>query len=319
MIYVYSVYSEKIVNRILFEPVAKGADRLCIITKYATPGMASWLITTYRERKKENIEINLIICSTCDKGISKVDHEEFRNLQGNRNSNKTSCFTCSYLFQSLNLKNNFYIWFKNGKIIQIFECPYDFTQASLLRKHNVISEDVKTRISLKIYDKIIKNSIFCNHSEIEEYIKIQSPNVFLKDNISHSDNCVHLSLLTKNNEIGKKSGLNWGQRGNRNPNEAYIPLPVGIARSGFFPLNKQHFMTITDDRHTLLLRVEQQNNKAITTPLSNALLGEYFRNRLGLHNGAYVTVNDLKRYGRTDVTFYKIDEEQYYMDFSVSG
>lgn len=157
----YSVYSEKIVNRILFEPVAKGADRLCIITKYATPGMASWLITTYRERKKENIEINLIICSTCDKGISKVDHEEFRNLQGNRNSNKTSCFTCSYLFQSLNLKNNFYIWFKNGKIIQIFECPYDFTQASLLRKHNVISEDVKTRISLKIYDKIIKNSIFC--------------------------------------------------------------------------------------------------------------------------------------------------------------
>ena len=78
-------------------------------------------------------------------------------------------------------------------------------------------------------------------------------------------------------------------------------------------------MTITDDRHTLLLRVEQQNNKAITTPLSNALLGEYFRNRLGLHNGAYVTVNDLKRYGRTDVTFYKIDEEQYYMDFSVSG
>ena len=63
--------------------------------------------------------------------------------------------------------------------------------------------------------------------------------------------------------------------------------------------------------------MEQQNDKAITTPASNALLGEYFRNRLGLYNGAYVTTEDLRKYGRTDVAFYKIDEEQYYMDFSV--
>ena len=67
----------------------------------------------------------------------------------------------------------------------------------------------------------------------------------------------------------------------------------------------------------LQLRVEQQNDKAITTPASNALLGEYFRNRLGLANGAYVTVADLRSYGRTDVTFIKIDEEHYYMDFSI--
>ena len=63
--------------------------------------------------------------------------------------------------------------------------------------------------------------------------------------------------------------------------------------------------------------MEQQNDKAITTPDSNALLGEYFRNCLGLSNGAYVRKDDLLAYGRTDVTFYKIDEEQYYMDFSV--
>ena len=81
--------------------------------------------------------------------------------------------------------------------------------------------------------------------------------------------------------------------------------------------NKQHFLVVTDDHHTLLLRVEQQNDKAITTPASNALLGEYFRNRLGLPNGAYVHTSDLINYGRTDVSFIKIDDEQYYMDFSV--
>jgi hypothetical protein len=52
-------------------------------------------------------------------------------------------------------------------------------------------------------------------------------------------------------------------------------------------------------------------------PLSNAQIGEYFRNRLGLANGAYVWKKDLEAYGRTDVTFYKLDDEQFYMDFSV--
>lgn len=127
----------------------------------------------------------------------------------------------------------------------------------------------------------------------------------------------NISLLSRSGDVGKKSGLNWGQRGKRNKNEAYIPLPTKIARTGFFPLDEQHFTVLTDDRHQLILRVQQQGDKAITTPLSNAQLGEYFRNRLGLSNGAFVTKADLEAYGRTDVTFYKLDEEQYYMDFAV--
>ena len=67
----------------------------------------------------------------------------------------------------------------------------------------------------------------------------------------------------------------------------------------------------------MILRIEQQNNKAITTPARNSDLGEYFRNRLGLANGDFVTREDLDRYGRTDVIFIKLDEETYYMDFSV--
>lgn len=110
--------------------------------------------------------------------------------------------------------------------------------------------------------------------------------------------------------------MNWGQRKGREPNQAYIPLPSRIAKSGFFPLEKRHFTAITDDHHQLTLRVEQQNNKAITTPVRNSDLEEYFRNRLGLANGAYVTRDDLTRYGRTDVKFVKLDEETFYMDFS---
>ena len=36
-----------------------------------------------------------------------------------------------------------------------------------------------------------------------------------------------------------------------------------------------------------------------------------------LAEGAKVTKDDLERYGRTDVTFTKIEDELFYMDFSV--
>jgi len=98
-------------------------------------------------------------------------------------------------------------------------------------------------------------------------------------------------------------------------------LPISIARSSFFPVEPAdappHFSVVTDDKRHLILRIEQQNQKAITTPLSNAQLGEYFRNRLGVSYGARVARADLDRYGRIDVKFIKIDSEHYYMDFSV--
>ena len=93
-----------------------------------------------------------------------------------------------------------------------------------------------------------------------------------------------------------------------------IHLPAKIAEA-VSSLNKQHF-TITDDGHTLLLRVEQQNDKAITTLLSNAQLGEYLK-PFRSWKWCVVTKQDLLNYGRTDVTFYKIDDEQYFMDFHV--
>ena len=129
-----------------------------------------------------------------------------------------------------------------------------------------------------------------------------------------------LSLLTSRGDVGYGSGINWGIRRNgtkREPNQAYIGVPVQVAKSGFFPLEKTHFSAITDDNKQLILRIEQANDKALTTPLNNSLLGEYLRNRIGVPNGAFVTKEDLERYGRTDVTFYKIDEEQFFMDFSV--
>ena len=78
----------------------------------------------------------------------------------------------------------------------------------------------------------------------------------------------------------------------------------------------------TDDNKLLLCVPAQPKQKggtiphAIQTPENNSFLGVYFRNRLGLAKGAPVTTQDLNRYGRTDVTIYKITDDEYHMDFA---
>jgi hypothetical protein len=131
---------------------------------------------------------------------------------------------------------------------------------------------------------------------------------------------ITISLLSsRTNDVQDVAGLNWGQRPGREPNEAYIQLPPEVYRSKFFPARPQRFTVTTDDNKTLICTRAQKgkDGDAIETPDGNSLLGEYFRNRLGLASGASVTKSDLERYGRTDVTFRKIDKENYQMDFSV--
>ncbi|MDN5973025.1 restriction endonuclease PLD domain-containing protein [Bifidobacterium crudilactis] len=311
-------YSDGIARRLLFEPVYEGANKLCILTPHATPSMASWLLKSYSEKGMAGIEVELIITSALDEGIDIISYDGFKELHRNPYPNSGNIFLCSYLYQPPAFNRNYYIWLDGETPVKAFSCSYEFTQRSILRMHNRLMNTIEESYAYGVYEEAMCHSIYCNHSEVDDLIVVHSPTLSLS-NPAPEEHCVHLSLLTRDGDTGKKSGLNWGQRNNRNKNEAYIPLPRDIARTNFFPLSKQHFLVVTDDHHTLLLRVEQQNDKAITTPASNALLGEYFRNRLGLANGSYIRREDLLTYGRSDVTFQKIDEEQYYMDFSVKN
>ena len=61
----------------------------------------------------------------------------------------------------------------------------------------------------------------------------------------------------------------------------------------------------------------QDGDKAIHSTKNNSLLGKYFRKRLGVPLGEFVTRQHLQAYGRTDIKICKIDNETYFMDFSV--
>jgi len=316
-------------NKILFDPLRDNADELFIVSGYATPNMLSWYIKNIYHKAHTPIKIHLIVGMTPFDGLSVSVHEGFVQLVSSELPFEVEKLVCSYIYYNPAVHSNVYIWAKDGHPFSAFMGSANFVQSSFVghnRQEVMIECDPEE--AMAYYQSLISRSIYCNHAEIEEYIILRPthPVLDLECNLINGIDAlategiesVTLSLVTKTGEPGRRSGLNWGQRNGREPNQAYIPLPSRIAKSRFFPLEKRHFTAITDDHHQLTLRVEQQNNKAITTPVRNSDLGEYFRNRLGLANGAFITRNDLERYGRTDVTFYKFDEETYYMDFSVA-
>jgi hypothetical protein len=90
---------------------------------------------------------------------------------------------------------------------------------------------------------------------------------------------------------------------------------VEFYKIGLFP-SQSGATVLTDDNKVLICTRAQDNGKAIQTPHNNSLIGEYFRRRLGVPFGEPVTIEHLQNYGRTDVDFYKIDDETYFMDFA---
>lgn len=313
-----------ITKSILFDPILTGADKLLILSSYATPNMASWYMKQLQEKKTDAVDISIIVGMTPFDGISIPAHQGFVSLHNVYTSKSVRSFSCSYLSDNPPEHSNLYIWLKGEKPERAFVGSADFTQNAFISSRREIMEECSPSEAFEYFCDVESRSCYCNHSEIDDMIIIRNNHPILDDEAEligriscGSVDSVRLSLLTNKGVVAGTSGLNWGQRDKRNHNEAYIRIPIQIARQDFFPTDR-HFTVLTDDGHQLILRVEQQNNKALTTPMNNSLLGEYFRNRLNLPNGHPVTREDLELYGRTDVVFARIDEELYYMDFSPS-
>ena len=121
---------------------------------------------------------------------------------------------------------------------------------------------------------------------------------------------VEVNLFDRNGDI--QYGLNWGNRDNRDRNEAYLQLSPDVYKSNFFPEKGIYFVVETDDNETLIMnRAQKGVGTAIQTPENNATLGLYIRKRLGIPSGTEITVNHLKNSNLTKFIFTKIDDKHF--------
>ncbi len=324
-----TMITSELFDKALIEPLVQhNANKLYIVSGYATALMAMRHIE-FSKRLKKDLSIELIVGMCPFDGIEQKNHTAFKELQ---TSKFDVNFKCNYIFGRPPVHSKVYSWYKDDDPILGFVGSANYTQNAFSPS---MREVLTLQDSLKCYDyykSLEDESINCNAENVHELIDIfdrkpvqeterlsseagEAKTAISTDILNLPK--VILPLVDKYGEVPTRSGLNWGQREGRNPNQAYINIPAAIGRSGFFPERYETFTVITDDDKQIICVRAQDGGKAIHSTLNNSLIGEYFRFRLGLSNGAFVRKEDLLKYGRTDITFYKIDDENYFLDFSV--
>jgi len=325
-----SLFTDSIFEEVLIKPFDEGADRLLIISGYATANMvarhAEFLKTISKHRK---LSLDLIVGMCVQDGLEIQNHESFKEIQKRDEIN----FTCQYVINNPPVHSKVYTWLKKEIPYKSFIGSANYTQNAFSQSMREVLGETNPQWSLDYYNSIfgetvncsdeenIRNNIeFYNRKRIIKEIINNDPSGIIPDIVYKDLPKVTLTLLDNHTgDVPKRSGLNWGQRPEygRDPNQAYINIPAPIGRSGFFPERREVFTITTDDDKQLICVRAQDGGKGLHSTLNNSLIGEYFRYRLGLKNGEEVNVSHLLKYGRTNVDIYKIDEEYYYMDFSV--
>lgn len=292
-------------QKVLLEP-ATGATELLIVSGYAKASMAD----RHLEALAEDVKISLIYGMASVEGVSLTDHAMFKKLEDK------NPFECYYFAEPMPVHSKVYVWMVNKKPHRAFVGSANYTQSGFFGdyQYKEVMAETDPNIAIDYYRLILENSLEITYEDIEEHVTLYNP---IKPYSPESKDAVQLTLITRDGTPGKTSGLNWGQRKGRDRNQAYIPIPSDIAGKGFFPARTERFTVRTDDGVAFIATVAQDGDKAIHTPEGNQIIGQYFRERLGVDSGAPVTREHLDRYGRTDVTFHKIDDETYYMDFAV--
>jgi len=315
-------------NEVLIKPGQEGADSLKIISGYATSVMASDHLEDLNE-KHLNVHISLLVGMCPSDGLSLSNHRGFQSIVNSKMESFRERFICGYIYKAPPVHSKLYVWYKGKNLYKAFIGSANYTQNAFYHQRELLAETNDSNID-EYCQMLEEDSIFCNLSDAETLVCVHNDGNYYRRHI-HEDKKidsdikssaveqVKVSLLSgRTGEVQNRGGLNWGQRPGREPNQAYIQLPPDVYNSDFFPKAPQSFTVVTDDDKTFICRraEKDEQGQTIHTPQNNSYLGEYFRNRLGLANGAFVTRNDLERYGRTDVIFYKVGDE-YYMDFHV--
>jgi len=327
--------TKNLFDKILIDPVRDGADTLYVVSGYATAAMAFHHFESSKINFGKQIKINLIVGMCPYDGLSLSNHKAFQHLA---KMDFPGYFECSYIVQPPPVHSKVYIWFKSNKPVAGFVGSANYTQNAFSNTQRELLTNCDPQLCYDYYKSLISDSVYCTHNEIDNFIIVYRDTYInrrtkeklktqgAKMGTSQQPELqglpkVTISFLDRFGNLPDRSGLNWGQRPElkREPNQAYIRIPAQVYKSDFFPPKAVHFTVLTDDDKVLICTRAQQNDKAIHTPHNNSLIGEYFRNRLGIASGKPVTKASLLLYGRTDVDFYKIDSETYFMDYSVSA
>lgn len=326
------VFSDRLFEKVLLEPARNGARDLYVLSGYSSPAMVTRHMKALREEKIEAVQLDLIVGMVSRDGISTTALMGFQTLSRQVPGNQLKC---RFNIGTPN-HSKLYLWCDNDGPVQAFSGSANYTQTGfgIGPSGNDQIETCAEVDPRKVFDYLIdasEHSISCHDPELSKYVKLLTQDraaIFdenaeldtrLVDTEDVELDCAFLPLVQTRRQVGEVhnagAGLNWGQRGNRNRDEAYLPIPAKVRNKKFFPDKGVHFQMLTDDGDSFIGTVAQSGDKALETPHDNGILGRYFRRKLGLRPGDFVNTEDLSRFGANAAKVSQISSETYLLEF----
>ncbi len=286
-----------------------------------------------------------ILLGMTKSSLSKKKHQEICRLLGYlRGTRYMPRISCRYICQGAEVHSKVYVWCGRDSdgcnSPKVAYCgSLNYTNNAFYKRRESVSL-CDERQAFAYYQNLLPDTIDCFDSKaaakVGNVVNASSPEN--DDDVSGKDYAAYNKetpvdtlkvslLMAREQDVGYGSGVNWGIRPNgtkRNTNQAYIPYNTDDKKAGFFPdrsnsantkENCPIFKVITKDFGSFHMRMAQANNKALHSAESNAILGEWLRKRLNVPSGGFITLQMLKNYGKTYVTFRKYADGTYLLDF----
>lgn len=133
-------------------------------------------------------------------------------------------------------------------------------------------------------------------------------------------NRVTVELILDDDPHWDTKALNNWNRKNKTIEDSYIDVErtnqLGQQKLDFFPRETDVRLISDDKTEWTVKRVGQYGKELIVTDGVNFY--EYFKNRLGISEDRTISYNDFYSYGRTNINLYKLNDNEYLLDFSLS-
>lgn len=319
--------TDNLFEKVLLEPAKRGARELFIHSGYASASMVTRHFEVTSKELSIDLAIDLHIGMSGRDGLSRntlLGLQSIPRQIGNRS------FNCSLNVKGKSNHSKIYVWCDDKGPKEAYLGSSNYTQlgfgiSASASTHKEVCIAVDPIAGFEYVMASSKGGISYKSPDIGNFIDLFDEQLFPKTAVEELaiavgpkpfvDLPLTMSRTPVQGEVHQKSGLNWGQREGRNPDEAYIPVPSTIAKSKFFPEKGEHFQVITDDGDAFICTIAQANDKAIETPSDNSILGKYFRKRLNLPSGTFIDKKHLQAFGSNLVRIYKDSDDCYRLSF----
>ncbi len=216
-------------EQVLVDPARENSGgHLLIVSGYATANMAHHHMSVLREYEV-NIQISLIVGMT--HAILSPQHTAFKDLVITNPYGID--FSCQYACTGNHVHAKTYLYLdKHGNRKHAFCGSANYTKNGFGTRQIEILSPADPKSVEDFYRHIQKISLSCFEHEIEDL----SPSILHENRLIHRPLKASLPLvISRTGETHRAGGLNWGQRENREKNQAYIPIPSAVRDSDFFP------------------------------------------------------------------------------------